>query len=215
MTSSLGGHKMDACGAGRPGLWVRRYHGELFLALALVAGCSWAEERKVAAIDWDAARAAAEKDAKIDKKGLSGFRAAQIDEQKLRTVVLPVLVAGTGPVRAAPLVRGQKLSYSSSYAINGAKIVILGSATNLVAPEALAVREHIDSNLRDFEVTEDGADLNFMRFGANYILRISCERPEDERCTKRDFLSKLKRSLIVVGGEQSMESPTGGSHEGH
>ncbi len=186
----------------------------LFILMTCIGNQGRAEDRQLATIDWKAAINAANMATRDDAKGLNSFRAAAANEKELQAVALPVLVPGTGPVRAAPKVRGQNLAYSSSYTLNGARLSILGSATSLVAPKYASAFEKAPDTSSEFEITEDGADLNFTRFGASYVLRISCQRPDDERCTSKEFLGKVRDSLIVVGGNQLEQSAGGKNNEG-
>lgn len=173
----------------------------LLTTVFLSTGQAVAEPRKALTIDWVAASAAAERDTKTQNSLLNKLRSGPGNDDELRDIELPVLVAGKGPVRSSPTVRGQRVAYSSSYALNGASVAILGSATVLVHPDLPSAHNAAAGFSPEFEITEDGADLNFNRFGANYILRISCRRADDERCTKPDFLNSLKESLIVIGGQ--------------
>ena len=157
-------------------------------------------------IDWVQANNVKAQTAQKDGKALALFRSAVPDQNELDKIRLPVLVPGTGPVRAAPRLRHQGVSYVASYALAGAKVSVLGSVSALNAPAestfAIVLANRQSESPAVFETTEDGADLSLQRYGAAYILRISCTRAADERCQWRAFLDSVAKTLIMVGGSQ-------------
>ncbi|HEV7877075.1 hypothetical protein [Bradyrhizobium sp.] len=152
-------------------------------------------------IDWDAAKADAENIAPAQKESLNSFRAA--NAVGVDAINVPVLVPGIGPVRAGPRLRGQGASYAAVYMLNAAKLSVLGTARALVppSPERFASAA-ASSDGRVFEQGEDGADLSFIKYGASYILRLSCAKLDDERCIKDSFLNSVADSLVPVGGSK-------------
>jgi len=152
-------------------------------------------------IDWAAARADAERLAGSQGAGLNSFRSA--NAANLDSIGVPVLVPGTGPVRAAPNVKGQGTAYAATYMLNAAKLSVMGTASALVPPrpeEFTALANRADA--RTFEQGEDGADLSFVRYGAAYVLRLSCARLDDARCTNDAFLNAVADSLLPIGGRE-------------
>ena len=154
-------------------------------------------------IDWQAVQQAIQTDQSRDSNAINLFRSsvpAGVD-----SVNVPVLVPGTGPVRASPRFRGQNNAYAAAYLLNAAKLTILGSSIALALPAddslAASMQAIGDSTEPQFEILEDGTDLSFSRFGASYTLRISCSAPDDERCTKDEFLRSVARSLVTIGGK--------------
>jgi hypothetical protein len=116
-----------------------------------------------------------------------------------------VLVVGSkGPVEGVPRFRGQKTSYVAIYTLSKASLSILGSAAALAVPVtsplATMARRAAPDGLR-FDPSDEGADLNFSRFGAGYTLRLACDQPTaDPRCSEERFLRSVADSLIAVGG---------------
>ncbi|MCB1498967.1 MAG: hypothetical protein KDK07_04130 [Bauldia sp.] len=161
-------------------------------------------QRQVLAVDWPAARAKAEADLASDPEGITAFRAAV--PTGVESVTLPVLVPGSGPVRASPRFRSQETAYAALYPLPAAKLTVLGSAIAIVLSPDDSLASEVErlpvSEEGDFDVSEDGSDLAFTMFGASYVLRISCANADDSRCADRVFLDKVKQSLLVLGGSQ-------------
>jgi hypothetical protein len=162
-------------------------------------------QRAPSNIDWQGARAALERDNLRDKGGIDKFRSAVPSENVLSQVNLPVMVLGTGPVRAAPRFQAQGSAYTAVYALDRAKLSVLGSASAISlqpgSPLAQSANNNPPANECNFETSEDGADLSCTRFGAGYTLRLTCDEPDrDTRCTEPNFLRSTADSLVVVGG---------------
>jgi hypothetical protein len=157
-------------------------------------------------IDWAAADKAKQDDAAHDTGGIKQFRSAKVPSEVLNQTRLPILVLGTGPVRAAPKVYTQKEAYASTYRIGSdSKLTILGSRSAITLDEQLAIDQklEVDSSLPyTIDFLEDGIDLNFSKFGASYTLRITCSTPSDKRCTDKKFIVDSYDSLITVGGSE-------------
>ena len=155
-------------------------------------------------IDWVAAEKSRQEDAAQDAGGIKQFRSAKIPADVLDQTRLPILVLGTGPVRAAPKVYTQKDAYASTYRIGGdAKLTVLGSHSAIEIDDESAINNDlgVNSNLPyTIDFFEDGIDLNFSKFGAGYTLRITCAKPSDDRCTDKKFIVNAYESLINVGG---------------
>ncbi|MHC2618009.1 hypothetical protein ACVIW2_000040 [Bradyrhizobium huanghuaihaiense] len=154
-----------------------------------------------AQIDWNAVRADMESGAAAQHDALRSFRAANTGN--LDAINVPVLVPGIGPVRAAPEIKGQKTAYAAVYSLPAATLSVQGSSVSLVPPnpETFAAASGSSAG-RVFDRNDDGADLSFTRYGAAYVLSLSCARPDDERCTNQAFLNGVADSLIPIGGKE-------------
>ena len=159
-------------------------------------------QRRLQPIDWGDARRAMEGIRGANTGTLRAFRSAV--PTGIDAVELPVLVPGTGPVRGTPRFRGQTTSYAATYALPDARLSVLGTAFALETPPGTPLeargRALEASSAYTFTRSEDGADLDFERFGASYTLRLSCEQQTDRRCATDAFLRSLAESLIVAGG---------------
>jgi hypothetical protein len=166
------------------------------LILAVPAHAQDAVQRMQSAIDWIEADSAAAGSLRMDAETVEAFRieaASSVDETRL-----PVLIIGSGAKLGSPKFRGQGIAYAVLYAPEGAKLTLLGSSSAIIAPEGVTFAHEGTA----FESLGDGADYSFVRFGAAYTLRLTCDEPlKDPRCTKPDYLSGLAESLIVVGGK--------------
>lgn len=157
-------------------------------------------------IDWIAANDAKQIDAMRDSSGIEQFRSAQIPKEVLEQTHLPVLVFGSGPVRAAPKIYTQGVSYASTYSIGSdTKLTVLGSRSAIELDEQSTFVGNLEAENNvpyTIDYFEDGIDLNFSRFGATYTLRLTCAKASDKRCTEKDFIEKAYESLITVGGAE-------------
>jgi hypothetical protein len=152
-------------------------------------------------IDWDAARRARETNR---ERGSATAPALGIDASRLEAIKLPVLVPPSDTMRSAGQVKGQGSAYAASYDLPAAQLSIMGSASALaISPDStIAPTLGLDTAPDEplFEPSDDGADLSFSRYGASYVLRISCANADDPRCTRDTFLRSIANSLIVIGG---------------
>lgn len=167
--------------------------------LLIVAGAAHAQtavQRAPSSIDWAEADSAAAESLQRDAAAVEAFRhkaASSVDGTRL-----PVLIVGSGARLGAPQFVSQGAAYAALYAPEGAKLTLLGSSSAIIAPKDVTFAHEGTT----FESLGDGADYSFMRFGASYTLRLTCDEPlKDPRCTKGDYLGGLAGSLIVVGGK--------------
>ncbi|WP_037417496.1 hypothetical protein [Sinorhizobium sp. CCBAU 05631] len=185
----------------------------LVAALLVYSANAYSQEVKEEdlVVDWPAAKAAAAEDLRTDKTGIDKFRAAS--PGNLDAVGVPVLVTGTGPVRAAPRLKAQDKSYAAVYPLDGgATLSIMGTARGVaLTGEANAPGELPDYQSGQFSMLDDDseegsppktreADFSFVKFGAAYTLRLTCTVEGDERCLKEDFAQSVAESLVQVGG---------------
>lgn len=155
----------------------------LAVLAAASAAAGPAAQRSPAAIDWKAAAQA---------RSETVAAPAGADKVKLPVLMLPA----AGDWGAARFV-GQGTAYAALYAPDKAKLTVMGSASNIVAPAGLKL-EHATGA---FESIGDGADYSFTRYGAAYTLRITCDEPlKDKRCTDPQYLTDAAKSLQLVGG---------------
>lgn len=179
------------------------------VAIASLAVQANAQEisREAAVIDTAAAHDAFIENQDRDPGGFAKVRAAE--PQGVDEVVPPVMLLGTGEVRAAPEFRQQVTSYVALYDVGEALLSVMGAAAALVPGDGDAILPLLtEARLTDFvfEPADDGedsdaADLSFTRFGASYVLRLACDLLTDERCQKSEFLERVATSLLVFGGK--------------
>lgn len=173
-----------------------------FVLLAIAPGLAAAQSpRQSVEIDW----ATAQKDlAKTLETPQLKTRGGVSNTNSLANIRVPVLAVDKGEVRASPRIRGMGSSYVAAYTVQGAAISLTGTASAATVPADSTLSASVKQSPAGsvFELTEDGADLSFQRYGAGYVLRISCEKGDDERCQKDAFLKKLEQSLILVGGKK-------------
>ena len=152
-------------------------------------------EEKIAPIDWERATSDAERSASI-APALNAFR--ENNAAELTSIKLPVLVPNATTVQATPRIRGQGDLYVVAYTLPAAKLSILGTSVFFIRPDEQNYTQSAPGH-RVFDRSDDGSDLSFQKYGASYVLRLSCAKPEDERCAKERFLNTIADSLLVVG----------------
>ncbi len=162
-----------------------------FLSLCGMVLSASAQIREPLQINWADAVTARTATARSTMRA-SGAIAADLDRTRL-----PVLVIDGPEMRAAPRFASQGLSYAAAYLLKGAQLSILGAATGI---RVQSPRGQTPSNETgpSFETTDDGADYSFMRFGASYTLRLTCDNLADARCRKPEFLTKIANELALV-----------------
>lgn len=169
----------------------------MLVGISALMGAASAQNRLESPIDWDAAERARQA---VRITTIDALRARVPNSVQLDRIRLPVLLPEPRLISAAPRLRHQETSFTAAFALKGAKLTIAGSGTAIVSPASGAPPfVSIDDA---FERTEDGADLSISRFGASYVLRISCAAPADSRCTKSDFLRSVAASLVPIGGKK-------------
>jgi hypothetical protein len=161
-------------------------------------GQSTVEER-ASDIDWERATSDGAT-TRLTAPTLNGFIDANSSE--LASTKLPVLAGRPDVVAAPPRLRSQTNSYTLAYTLPDAKLSILGTSVYLVRPDDQIFGQSGGQANRAFERSDDGSDLSFRKYGASYVLRISCAKIDDERCAKDDFLNKIADGLLVVGGQK-------------
>lgn len=190
-------------------MWTERISVAVVCALmcgitAAAAQDRTAQGRVTRSIDWQAANQEMQRSRQADSAGIERFRASV--PTGVNEVRLPVLVLGTGPVRAAPKFGHQTYSYAALYSVDDARVSVLGSMTALPVDPGdplAAMSSRINQVERGiFESSELAADFSFQRFGATYTIRITCARENDERCINDSFLRSMAVSLIGIGGNQ-------------
>lgn len=151
-------------------------------------------------IDWASAVSYRGDKALTDPRKDEGTRATFPKQNELDKTQMPVLLMGnTEEFRSSPKFRQQGKSYVGYYNLAGATVSVLGSGVAIDMKTAQNVEFKSMSHL-SFDIAEGVTDLSFERFGATYILRISCDNGADERCLKPSFLTELSNSLFFVGG---------------
>jgi hypothetical protein len=158
--------------------------------------CQSPVEERISIINWERA----ESDVK-QTLAIPAFKALrETHETELSSIRLPVLIPNPAVVESPPRLRGQGNSYAAAYALTGAKLSVLGTSVFLVRPDDQASSQSATGNARNFDRSDDGSDLSFLKYGASYVLRLSCSNVDDERCSKDVFLNSVADSLAVIGG---------------
>lgn len=161
------------------------------------AVCQSSVENKLSVIDWERASSDALKSA---SPILNAFK--ETNSAELSSIKLPVLIGDPTILDSAPRLRGQGTSYVVAYTLPSAKLSILGTSAFISRPEDQSVAQSASGSTRAFDRGDDGTDLSFLRYGASYVLRLSCAEPEDQRCVSDTFLNSIANNLLVVGGKK-------------
>jgi hypothetical protein len=168
------------------------------LFLAAQSACAQVG-RRPSIIDWPAATA----DMRNNAVGTQAVRAGLLNPRDLDATRLPVLLPRQGPVRGIPQFAQQTSSYSAFFKLNEAQLSVSGSSSSLSPgrEDPLSRLTTAGSDGYQFFATDEGADLAFSRYGANYLLRLTCDHASDVRCQKEDFLTNVAKGLAVSGGK--------------
>ena len=192
------------CAGRRTGVAVFATYFSAFLSVSSSAD---AQNRASLALDWATSRRDQQRDAAALRSENKTFRAGGTSQVEIAKTRLPVLVINQGPVRAAPEFRQQGTSYVAAYQLPRASLSILGSANALPTPPSAAAGlppsagdGYVFHGIDDDQEQDDVADLSFSRYGASYVLRLACERADDDRCRKPGFLRSVAGGLANVGG---------------
>jgi hypothetical protein len=172
---------------------------------APTAATTSASERKLAPIDWAAVREA--------------VRSQRLQRTKFRRTIiaanapqpsLPMLLPMEQRIAAADVnVFPQADAYAASMRMGDITVEVHGDRRALALKADNPVMRFIKSRpiarLANGDVpftldkTEGGFDLTFSRFGAAYLVSIECRNPEEERCTKTEFIRALAENMGLFG----------------
>jgi hypothetical protein len=159
-----------------------------------------AVERRPQPVDWEAARAArAAAEARIGHapfKATADAYAAELDATRL-----PVLVPAASATAGKLVSQGD--SYTFLHAADGADVSVFGTrfAAEVADPTPeLARMVGGASDDLQVDLTEEGVDVSLERFGASYVIRVSCDDPDEPRCAGEGFGRELAASLVMIGG---------------
>ncbi|WP_363799543.1 hypothetical protein ABU614_05055 [Lysobacter firmicutimachus] len=171
--------------------------------LAILASPATANERVPATIDWPQAQSDIRADEKLEPDTVRLLRSAPPLQRTLDRIALPVLIPEQEDMAAAPALLEQGSAYAADYALDGADLVVLGSASAIAVDAGAPLSKLLGTGGEPyrFESYEYGADLSFVRYGASYVLRLSCDAIDDSRCRDDDFLRAIAGDLVAVGGQ--------------
>lgn len=155
--------------------------------------------RRELSVEWTQAKAdsagAEERD-----ENLAGFKKRYAGE--IAATRLPVLVPNSAAVNSELRLASQGSNYVVESKLEAAVLTLFGNITALGSSEN-QIMSNAASGCKDrFEPADDGMDLNFCKYNAAYVLRLTCDDIEDSRCRKEDFLNRVKQGLLVAGGEK-------------
>jgi hypothetical protein len=157
-----------------------------------------AVEERLAVIDWERAKSdlqVAEPPSAQINQFLKG------NDQALKSTRLPVLIPNQNIAELIPKLHSQGSSYLAAYELPGAQLSVMGTSVYLLSRGSLFAQSAPKKG-RSFNLTEDGADLSFMKYGAAYVLRLSCSEEGDPRCGSDEFLNRVADNMLLVGGSE-------------
>lgn len=154
-----------------------------------------------------------------------GMRATSADRFKTVRAVeinraqVPVLVPEGEGVAATLKVYAQGDSYSATAEVaEGVAMRMSGAKRKLVLGDAKAAREKFAAMRRQQQTlasvsapylitrSDSATDLSFAKFGAGYVLSVTCDEPEtDARCLDDDFIVGLASNLMLLNPEAGGE----------
>lgn len=104
-----------------------------------------------------------------------------------------------GDVQRGFILTGTKLAPSVARPVG---IRTLKTRDSQLLTATLGSRGVVDP-ISDVEIvrTEDGYDISFRRYGAAYDLRMVCNAPDEDNCTKEEALKLLADTAVLGGGQ--------------
>ena len=95
--------------------------------------------------------------------------------------------------------------YTATIPLNGAKIMILGDRTyqKKIDTKDKKLVQKIKLLSQEYNIDEGIVATYFTKHGVNYSLTLECNNPtKDRRCKDKNFLEKVYKNLIIVGGKR-------------
>ena len=125
-------------------------------------------------------------------------------KEGIKDVHLPVYLSSRYIYDKSMTVVADKDFYTISIDLDGAVVTFSGDRTyqesvSTKNPEFQKIAKSTPPV--DYNSAEGIMSAMFNRHGVNYTINIECEDPKkDKRCQKRDLISSLYTSLVMVGG---------------
>ncbi len=126
-------------------------------------------------------------------------------QKKIEEVTLPVLLPKS-------YLRNQKMSivveknyYAITIFFKGANLMISGDRSYQLEIRDIDMKSQkmLKRVKQEFVHSEGMIIADFSRYGVSYSMQVECDRiEEDKRCVKDEFLRKLYRELVIVGGKR-------------
>lgn len=169
-----------------------------FLTVAFSSD-SRAQEAIKLEVDWAAANSDFREVLSKDTEDVIRFRSAASAE--FSETNLPVLLPVFGQERSAGGFNSFGDTYSSFYTLAGVQVSIVGTLNAFLIDDGAMVFEEAVR----VSPSQDGIEGNFLRYGASYHVRITCDNLDDERCTSEDFIRSAIEGLEPLGGKEIVE----------
>ncbi len=128
--------------------------------------------------------------------------------KRIKDTKLPVYIPSQFAYDKNMVVVADENFYTISFILKGATVMVSGDRTfqeDFSNQKSTFQKMMKKSNSVEFMQEEESGirNANFNRYGANYELQVECKEPKkDKRCTQKDFIEKLYRQLILVGGKK-------------
>jgi len=142
---------------------------------------------------------------KINSKMQKSLKIAKQIQKSVNGVTLPVLLPRYYLNRKGIQIVSSPNFYTATIPIDGAKLMVAGDRTyqREIKTEDKRLLKSIKSLSNKFNIDNGMVAIYFTRYGINYSLNLECNNPKgDKRCQSRDFLERVYRSLIIVGGRR-------------
>jgi hypothetical protein len=125
--------------------------------------------------------------------------------KKINEVTLPVLLPKSYLRNQKMSIVAEKNYYAITIFFKGANLMVSGDRSyQLEMKEIDRKFQKMLKQRREAFIHAEGMMItDFSRYGVSYSMQLECDRfEEDKRCTNDEFLRKLYRELVMVGGRR-------------
>ena len=136
---------------------------------------------------------------KIEQETPSALR------KKIEEVTLPVLLPKSYLRNQKMSIVAEKNYYAITIFFKGANLMVSGDRSYQLEMRDIDVKSQkmLKRVKQEFIRSEGMIVTDFSRYGVSYSMQLECDRfEEDKRCVNDNFLRKLYRELVIVGGKR-------------
>ncbi|MFP3945256.1 MAG: hypothetical protein ACLFWF_15270 [Alphaproteobacteria bacterium] len=174
-------------------------------------------EQKTRDVDWPALKRDEVQRGRMDPQTGALLEAppvvATVTKEELRKARLPVLLPDDGRMVERMRLFAERDRYVAALREEDYTVQITGTriSQGTLKSEGAAdrMRQMSDAEGYVYQRTEYGCELSFTRYNVSYNISVECREPEsDPRCTERDYVMQIAKSLVYVGGgPQDADNP--------
>jgi len=126
-------------------------------------------------------------------------------KQKINEVTFPVLLPKSYLLNQKMSIVAEENYYAITIFFKGANLMISGDRSYQLEMKEIDKKSQkmLKQSRQEFIHAEGMMITDFNRYGVSYSMQLECDRFEqDKRCANNEFLRKLYRELVMVGGKR-------------